>query len=77
MSNFYIDLGRNGYSFDQVSGYKVRDLLSDLGIYYDPAENDPEILNAEVFAKNSGNRYGANYYGVSGAYEIENNGEDE
>jgi hypothetical protein len=46
-------------------------LLSDLGIWYDQEENDDEVLNAEIFAKDSGSRYGANYYGVAGIFETE------
>ncbi|GHU90039.1 hypothetical protein FACS1894217_08880 [Clostridia bacterium] len=77
MANFYIELGQNGYGYDQVHGYKIRDLLSDLGVYYDPAENDPELLNAEIFARDFGNRHGANYYGVAGAFEIDREEEDD
>ena|GEM_PF-3552866 len=76
MKGFYIQLGQNGYGFDQVKGYTLRNLLDDIGFDYDEAENDNEmLLNSEVFAKTDG-RYGANYYSIQGAYEIDEDDEE-
>jgi hypothetical protein len=67
---FYIELGRNGYSFDQVRGVTLRNLLDDMGFFYDEEDNE-HLLDAEIFAKDTTSRYGAYYYGVRNMLELE------
>lgn len=73
---FYIELGRNGYSFDQVKGVTLRELLDDIGFDYD-MEGNEELLDSVIFAKDGGNTYGAAYYGINGVNEVEEDKDDD